>query len=117
MNGMIDINALYDAFNARDIDAVLACLHPDVSWPNGWEGGRLHGRDAVRDYWLRQWAAINPTVTPMGYTLESEGRTAVHVHQIVRALEGAVLSRSDVIHVYRAVDGLIQSMEIRGAQG
>jgi ketosteroid isomerase-like protein len=28
----------YDAFNARDVDAVLALLQPDVDWPNAMEG-------------------------------------------------------------------------------
>jgi ketosteroid isomerase-like protein len=44
----------YAAFNARNIDAVLAAMHPDVDWPNGWEGGRVRGHDQVRDYWTRQ---------------------------------------------------------------
>lgn len=117
MTETVDFDALYDAFNRRDIDAVLASLAPDVIWPNGWEGGMLHGRDAVRDYWLRQWAQINPSVTPMGHTIESDGRTAIHVRQVVRGLDGAVLSRGDVIHVYRIMGGLIRSMEIRDGQG
>jgi hypothetical protein len=25
----------YAAFKARDVDAVLAAMHPDVDWPNG----------------------------------------------------------------------------------
>lgn len=54
------MRALYDAFNARDIDTVLAAMTQDVDWPNAWEGGRVHGRDAVRSYWTRQWAEINP---------------------------------------------------------
>ena len=33
------LQKLYAAFNARDIDAVLPALHPDVDWPNGWEVG------------------------------------------------------------------------------
>src|SRR5258705_6728346 len=40
------LRELYASFNARDIDAVLARLAPDVDWPNGMEGGRVHGRDA-----------------------------------------------------------------------
>ena len=47
----------YAAFNARDIDGALALMHPDVDWPNGMEGGREHGHDAVRAYWERQFAA------------------------------------------------------------
>src|SRR5258705_9031085 len=45
------LGGVYAAFNARDVDRVLAAMHPDVDWPNGMEGGYVHGRDAVRDYW------------------------------------------------------------------
>ena len=49
------LGTLYERFNARDVDAVLAYLTSDVEWPNGWEGGYVHGHDEVRDYWTRQW--------------------------------------------------------------
>jgi len=26
-----------------------------VDWPNGMEGGRVHGHAEVRAYWTRQW--------------------------------------------------------------
>ena len=51
---------VYSAFNARDVDTVLAAMSADVDWPNGWEGGRIYGREGVRDYWTRQWAATAP---------------------------------------------------------
>jgi hypothetical protein len=38
----------YRAFNARDIDRALAVMTDDIDWPNGWEGGRVSGKDAVR---------------------------------------------------------------------
>ena len=63
--------ALYAPFNARDVPALLAAMAPDVIWPNGWEGGIVRGRDAVRDYWKRQWSQINPIVTP---TVVKRGR-------------------------------------------
>ena len=37
-----------NAFNARDIEAVLAVTHVDVDWPNGMEGGRVLGHDEER---------------------------------------------------------------------
>lgn len=40
----------YERFNARDIDGALELMHPDVDWPNGMEGGREVGHDAVRVY-------------------------------------------------------------------
>ncbi len=57
----------YDAFNARDVDAAVAAMHPDVDWPNGMEGGRVHGHRGVRDYWTRQWRSIDPRVEPRGW--------------------------------------------------
>jgi hypothetical protein len=104
---------MYDKFNARDMDAVLARLHEDVSWPNGWEGGWLTGREAVRDYWTRQWAAINPKVEPVSFEDDDSGRIVVGVHQVVRDLEGNVMSDNLVDHVYEIADGLIRRMEIR----
>ena len=41
----------YRDFNARRLDAVLARLHPDVTWANGMEGGHVRGVEAVRAYW------------------------------------------------------------------
>lgn len=104
---------IYKAFNDRDIDTVLAVMHPNVDWPNGWEGGRVHGHAAVRDYWTRQWAAIDPSVEPVGFETEEDGRTVVKVHQEVRDLEGKVVVDGVVEHVYEIEDGLIRRMEIR----
>lgn len=44
----------YRAFNAREIETVLAVLHPDVKWANGMNGGFVHGRDAVSTVFLRR---------------------------------------------------------------
>jgi hypothetical protein len=103
----------YAAFNARDIDTVLVVMHPDVIWPNGMEGGTVVGHAAVRAYWTRQWAVIDPRVEPRGFTTEADGRVAVTVRQVVRDLAGTVLKEATVAHVYAFQDGLIKSMEIR----
>jgi len=31
---------IYRAFNARQVELLLAHMTPDVDWPNAWEGGR-----------------------------------------------------------------------------
>ena len=102
----------YAAFNARDMEAVLTLMHPDVDWPNGWEGGRVHGREGVRDYWTRQWAAIDPHVDPVGFQFEVDDRTIVTVHQVVRDRSGKLLADETVRHVYVIRDSLIRSMDI-----
>jgi hypothetical protein len=107
------LTALYRAFNARDVETVLAALHPDVDWPNGMEGGRVRGHDAVRDYWTRQWTMIDPSVEPLGIEDDGTGRLVVDVHQVVRDRTGTVLADQRVQHVYELRDALIVRMEIR----
>lgn len=106
------LERMYAAFNQRDTEAVLAAMVPDVTWPNGWEGGIVRGQDAVRGYWTRQWAQIDPTVTPRAFAALPDGRIAVTVHQVVRDRAGAVLSDQEITHTYAFRGGLIASMEI-----
>lgn len=106
----------YRAFNARDIDAVLATFHADVDWPNGMEGGRVHGHQEVRDYWTRQWGMIDPRVDPVTFLPGGPNQTAVLVHQVVRALEGSLLADQMVQHVYTIKDGLVRRMDILPAE-
>jgi ketosteroid isomerase-like protein len=105
------IRTLYAAFNARDLETCLAAMQPEVDWPNGMEGGRVHGREGVREYWTRQWGMIDPTVEPRSVQVDEQGRIVVEVHQVVRDLAGAVVDQM-VRHVYEVEDGLITRMEI-----
>jgi acyl-CoA thioester hydrolase len=103
----------YEAFNARDIDTALELMHEDVDWPNGMEGGRVRGRDAVREYWTRQFTQIDSRVTPHQITVEDGGaRARVDVHQVVRTPDGEPLSDGRVAHVYALRDGLVERMDI-----
>ncbi|WCB93960.1 hypothetical protein DSM104299_02687 [Baekduia alba] len=108
------LRTIYAAFNARDIDAVLAALAPDVDWPNAWEGGRVAGHEGVRGYWTRQWAAIDPSVEPAGFTGRPDGRLAVDVAQVARSLDGELLGEGRVVHVYAFDDatGLVTRMDV-----
>ena len=112
-NDFDTLRCIYDAFNARDIDKVLSAMHPEVKWPNGWEGGYVHGREGVRDYWTRQWNAINPHVEPVSFETDESGCIVVNVHALIRDLEGNIVSDGHVVHVYQFEDGLIRYMEIR----
>jgi len=105
---------MYNAFNARDIDTVLAGMHRDVDWPNGWERGRIHGHQAIRDYWTRQWKAVDLQVDPIAFDSDNAGCTIVRLHELVRDLEGNFISVGVLEHVFRMEDGLVRSMEIRG---
>jgi len=107
------LRRVYAAFNLRDIEQVLASMSPDVDWPNGMEGGRVLGTAAVRDYWTRQFAVLDPRVDPEAFTTEPDGRIVVDVHQVVHDKSGRLLVDQMVKHVYKIREGLIRSMEIR----
>jgi hypothetical protein len=103
----------YEAFNARNIEAALACMDPDVEWPNGMEGGYVYGHKGVHDYWVRQWNMIDPHVDPVHFSNCEDGNIMVDVHQVVRDLEGNIILDETVHHVYLILQGSIKRMEIR----
>jgi ketosteroid isomerase-like protein len=109
------LKRLYDRFNARDIEVVLAELDENVVWANGMEGGHVHGRDGVRSYWTRQWAMVDPHVEPVGFSNGPDGEIVVEVHQVVHDLQGNLLVDQMVGHIFRLKDGLVRRFDIRDA--
>lgn len=109
--------AAYTAFNARDLDTALALMHPEVDWPNSWEGGRVTGRDAVAAYWRRQFEQVSSTVTPERFATNPNGAIDVTVHQVVRDAEtGETQSDAHVLHRWCLEDGLAMWMDLPEAE-
>ena len=108
------IRRIYDRFNARDMEAVLAMLADDVAWVNGMEGTHEHGPAAVRAYWTHQWSVIDPHVEPLGIARAADGALVVEVHQVVRDLAGQVLIDEPVRHAFRLEGGRVRRFDILG---
>lgn len=107
------LEATYRAFNAREVEAAIALMHPQVDWPNAWEGGRVIGREAVLAYWRRQFEAISSRVEPKGFEHDRDGSVTVFVHQVVDdAQTGERLSDSRVRHRYWFEGDLIVRMDV-----
>ncbi|MEO7201386.1 MAG: hypothetical protein ABI431_01790 [Candidatus Tumulicola sp.] len=70
-----------------------------LSWPKASEGGRAVGKQAIREYWARQWGEFNPRVDSLEVVDREDGKVEVKVHQLVKALNGDVLSDTEVQHV------------------
>ena len=116
------LKRMYDRFNARDIDGVLVALADDVAWANGMDGGHVHGREAVREYWTRQWAVVSPHVEPVSFDTAADGSVVVQVQQSIRDLEGRPLQdqahglRDKVVgHVFRFREGKVTRFDIQDA--
>jgi ketosteroid isomerase-like protein len=116
------ITHIYDRFNARDIDGVLAVLTDDVVWANAMDGGHVHGHEAVRDYWTRQWAIVSPRVEPVAFRGTTDGAIVAEVRQSVRNLDGTPLvgqthglADKTVEHVFRLRAGRIARFDVEDA--
>lgn len=106
------IEQAYSAFNRRDIDSALALMTEDVSWPKASEGGKIIGKEEIRAYWTRQWGEFDPHVEPLEITESGNGKVHVRVHQLVKSLQGDVLSDSEVLHVFTLSSDLIAAMDL-----
>lgn len=106
------LRAAYRDFNARNIEAVISRMHPEVDWANGMEGGHAHGKDEVRAYWTRQFKTLNPRVEPLSVEPDGSGGWVVKVHQVVHDSLGNLLLDTTVYHTYQFRDGLISRMDI-----
>lgn len=103
----------YCAFNSGEIDTAIDLMHPEVNWPNAWEGDRVLGRSAVRAYWTRQFGAISSKVEPEAFVEEPDGTIIVSVHQVVREAEtDRLLFDACVRHRYHLKDGLVVRMDV-----
>ena len=114
------LERIYERFNARDMDGVLSVLTDDVVWANGMDGGYVHGREAVREYWTRQWAMVSPHVEPVGFRRAADGAIVAEVRQTVRDLEGKPLQGQthglrdkSVGHVFRLREGKVARFDIQ----
>jgi hypothetical protein len=114
------VKRLYEDFNARDIDAVLAMLTEDVMWANAMDGGYARGHAGIREYWTRQWSMVSPHVEPVGFKKGDDGSIFVEVVQTVRDLEGNLLrdqthglKDKTVGHVFRFKDGRVHRFDVQ----
>ena len=123
MDRDVDIlKRIYDRFNARDIDDVLAMLADDVAWANGMDGGHVHGHGAVRAYWTRQWGMVSPHVEPVGFLRAADDAIVAEVRQSIRDLDGKPLQGQThglkdktLGHVFRLRDGKVTRFDIQDA--
>jgi ketosteroid isomerase-like protein len=116
------LKRMYDCFNAKDMEGVLGSLTDDVAWANGMDGGHVHGREGVREYWTRQWAIVDPHVEPLSFDTTPDGSVVVEVLQSIRDLQGRPLQDQThglrdkmVRHVFRLRDGKVTRFDIQDA--
>jgi ketosteroid isomerase-like protein len=108
------LEQLYTLFNQRDVEAVLQQMTDDVIWANGMEGGHVIGRQAVREYWTRQWLTIDPRVEPVAFQRQGDAIMA-DVRQTVLTLDGKPIegqTNRPVGHLFHFRDSKVARFDI-----
>jgi hypothetical protein len=106
---------LYKNFNNRNIESVITNMTEDVKWANGMEGGYVHGHDAVRAYWTRQFTMANANVTPLEIGAGNEF-VKIKVHQVVHDLNKNLLTDEIVEHIFLLQNNKIKEFHIGNKQ-
>ena len=111
-NERAQLARVYEAFNHRDLSALAPLLHPDAEWPDGLEGGTVRGRQAVLDYFARQFATMDPDARLIRVRDEPPARLVADVQYAVKNLQGQLWSDTRAILAYDFRDGLLAGLEV-----
>ena len=106
------IENLYLAFNERRFDDLIAMMHADVEWANGMQGGFIHGREDVREYWRKQFEFVTTHLEPLKFETGDDGREIGGVQLTVSDLDGNVLLDKTAKQIFTFKDGLIVKYEL-----
>lgn len=106
------LHNLYNAFNTKDIEQVIAMMHPLVAWASDTHGGYVHGRESVREYWKAQFMMLDPKMNPVSFSVDDAGRAVFDVRQVFHDLDGHLLMDKTVKHIFSFDNGLIKKFDI-----
>lgn len=102
----------YEAFNRRDALALTPLFHADVEWPDILEGGVVSGRQAVFDYYARQFETMEPDARIIDMRDQPPQRVVVDIQYAVRDLQGNLWSDTQATLAYDFRDGLISRLTV-----
>jgi ketosteroid isomerase-like protein len=111
------LRAAYDGFGRRDIDAVLAVMHPEIEWDATdalAHTGVYHGREGVREYIETLGAAWQEYVLDAEQITESGD--GAHV-MVLGSVKGTLAGSGQEVearfaHVLQMDDGLVTRLKV-----
>ena len=106
------LEALYEAYNRRNVAAMVVALDPQVEWMDMLAGAPIKGREAVGAYWTQQFKLMDTEVSPVAFDALPDGRVVVTAAQTMRKPDGTLWGNEKVTHVITfGEDGLILRMD------
>ena len=98
---------LHAALDRRDLDAVMALMHPDVQFEDFVDGGPLAGLVEVRAFYQRLFDTLSPGFDILATENLPGGRVRVDMQVVVHDSAGHVWSDSRSGATYTLTDGLV----------
>ncbi|WGM39419.1 nuclear transport factor 2 family protein [Caulobacter sp. NIBR1757] len=106
------LEALYEAYNRRDVAAMVADLDPQAEWMDMLQGVPIKGREAIGAYWTAQFKLMDIEVSPLTFDPLPDGRMVVTAAQTMKKPDGTLWGNERVTHVITfGKDGLILRMD------
>ena len=108
-----NVGKAYQSFNNKAVNSILSLMHPNVSWPKGWDVDYIEGHDNLRNYWTKLWSEVYINIKPLTLKENTKDQVEATFHQIVKDLQGNITSDRILKHLYTFESGLIKKMEIQ----
>lgn len=113
MNAAEDLVVRYqEAIGRRDVEAVMAMMHPAARFEDFLDGGEITGPTAVRAFYQRLFETLAPDLGLIAVTTQPDGRVLVELQVATHDKSGHVWSETRSQARYTLVDGLIHGIEL-----
>ncbi len=105
----------YDALAHRDLEAVMAVMHPEAAFADFLEGGQVSGRAAVKAFFQYMFDTLAPDFDLLGLAVQPDGRIRADMQVATHDRSGHIWSDTRSYALYAVVDGLIHDIELQPA--
>jgi ketosteroid isomerase-like protein len=109
------VERMFAAWAARDVEALLGCVDPEVEWRTAADGQVYRGHEGAREFFERQMTAQRLDVPLQRVAQVGPGRVlAVGRLRLIRPGRG--LSDSPGVWAFHVSDGRITRIEAYGSE-
>jgi ketosteroid isomerase-like protein len=105
------IARFFNALGDEDIEAVMACLHPEADIPDQVEGGRCVDHDQIRAYVLNAFAMIRTENSIKSVRSLADGNVGATVNHHVTSRDGKLWHDGPVDYRFSFKGGLIHRLD------
>ena len=108
------LRQVISAWQAKDIDGVLAHMHDDIVWPDTLDNDEkpLVGKEAVLGHFARMFATILANVQLIRILDETPNSLAVEAQYSVESPDGRIWTDTRAALTYHFKEGLLSGMTI-----